>query len=111
MSTQIETWFPASTFGSRLVLLRRELGLSTKEAASKAGLHYATWSTWENGRTPSNQAAVVSSIADAYGVDRAWLMWGVASPDSHDGHPAEPTGLQHAAHDLDWVPVSWSVAA
>jgi|SRR5690625_2130944 len=104
MTTQTHTWVPASTFATRLVLLRRELGLNVKAAAAKAGIHYATWSTWENGRTPSNQAEVVSAIADAFGVDRGWLMWGVPSPGSHEGAPLQPTDYNGWPFDQGWVP-------
>ena len=60
----------------RLVLVRRELGISVKEAADKCGLRYATWSTWENGRKPADMAGVVDAISSELGVDREWLMWG-----------------------------------
>lgn len=69
-------WIPANTFASRLVLVRRELGLTVKDAATRCDLHYATWSTWENGRKPGDMAAVVSAISKGLGVDRTWLMWG-----------------------------------
>lgn len=77
MSTETaHAWVPTDSFGSRLVLTRRELGLSVKDAADMCGLHYATWSTWENGRKPANMAAVVRAISDGLGVSRDWLMWG-----------------------------------
>jgi len=71
-------WVPTDNFGTRLLLVRRELDLTVKEAAIKCGLHYATWSTWENGRKPADMAAVVKAVSDGLGVSRAWLMWGGA---------------------------------
>ncbi|MGC0251551.1 helix-turn-helix domain-containing protein [Pseudactinotalea sp. Z1748] len=92
MSTQtIDAWVPTNTFGTRLVLLRRELGLNVKEAAARTGIHYATWSTWENGRKPSDMAGVVERIAEEFGVDRNWLMWGVPTPGAPEGAPLQPT--------------------
>lgn len=78
-------WVPTDTFGTRLLLARRELGLTVKQAAAKCGLHYATWSTWENGRKPADMAAVVEAVSGGLGVSRAWLMWGLAPEDPHPG--------------------------
>ena len=75
MTTQ-PTWVPRDTFGARLVLLRRELDLSTEEIAGRCGLNRATWQTWEHGSSPRNMSAVVAQIALATGADRDWLMWG-----------------------------------
>lgn len=92
MTTQtVDTWVPRSTFGARLVLLRHELDITVREAAEATGVHYATWSTWENGTTPRQQADAVEKIASVFGVDRTWLMWGAPSPGSHDGAPMQPT--------------------
>ena len=71
-----QAWVPGDHFGTRLLLARRELGLTVKEAALRCGVHYATWSTWENGRKPADMAAVVGAVSDGLGVDRGWLMWG-----------------------------------
>jgi transcriptional regulator with XRE-family HTH domain len=71
-----EPWVPTQTFGTRLLLVRRELGVTVKEAATKCGIHYATWSTWENGSKPSDMVRVVDDISTGLGVDRQWLMWG-----------------------------------
>lgn len=85
----VQPWVPTITFATRLILVRRELGLSVKAAASQCGLHYATWSTWENGRKPADMAAVVSAIVEGLGVDRDWLMWGQTQnaprPDGPEG--------------------------
>ena len=82
-------WVPTDTFGTRLLLARRELGLNVKKAAAKCGLHYATWSTWENGRTPADMAAVVKAVSNGLGVSREWLMWGRAPESPRPGQPGE----------------------
>lgn len=82
-------WVPTDTFGTRLVLVRRELGLTVKEAADRCGLHYATWSTWENGRNPANMAAVVRAITRGLGVSREWLMWGYTPESPRPDTPDE----------------------
>ncbi|HZO69372.1 MAG TPA: helix-turn-helix transcriptional regulator [Kribbellaceae bacterium] len=63
-------WVPADSFGQRLMLTRKALGLSVKEIALATGLHYATWSTWENGRLPSDKVDVARRLSETYGVDR-----------------------------------------
>lgn len=73
------TWVPQETFGTRLMLLRRELGLTVEEAAEKAGLSHATWSTWERGAKPRDLVSVVTKVVKAFGVDRDWLAWGTTS--------------------------------
>ncbi len=86
MSTSPQTaWVPHDSFANRLVLVRRELGLNVKEAAARCGLHYATWSTWENGRKPADMVGVVDSIHQGLGVERSWLMWGVAENPRPEG--------------------------
>jgi transcriptional regulator with XRE-family HTH domain len=78
-------WVPRGDFAARLVLTRREAGLTVREAADKCGVHYATWSTWERGRLPSDMAGVVRRVSDSLGVDKNWLMWGGGFG---DGRPA-----------------------
>lgn len=89
MSVATESaWVPTDTFGHRLVLIRRELHLNVKEAAARCGVHYATWSTWENGTKPGDLAGVVQAISRELKVDRDWLMWGgplAQSPPPGDG--------------------------
>jgi len=72
-------WTPDDTFGSRLLLVRRALQLTTEEAAAACGLVSPTWNTWENGSTPRKLNDVVEKISQALGVDRDWLMWGLRS--------------------------------
>lgn len=75
MTTQTE-WVPGDTFAARLVLLRRELDLTTDEIADRCGIKRPTWQTWEHGTSPRNMSAVVAQIALATGVNRNWLTWG-----------------------------------
>jgi len=70
------TWRPADSFGVRLLLVRRSLGMSQEEAAVKCGLDNGSWSNWENGKNPRNLAEVVHKIVMATNVDRDWLIWG-----------------------------------
>ena len=73
-----ESWTPRDTFGTRLLLVRRELELSQEEAATLCGLPAPTWAAWERkgDRQPRGQADIVAKIAAATGCDRNWLMWG-----------------------------------
>ncbi len=88
-SAHQEAWVPRQTFGIRLILIRRELGFTVKQAAERCGIHYATWSTWENGAKPADLVRAVTDIANALGVDRDWLMWGQTQnaprPDGPEG--------------------------
>ena len=72
-------WVPQQDFATRLLLARRHLGLTVREAAMRCGIHYATWSTWERGSRPQDMASAVQAVADGLGADRDWLMWGTAS--------------------------------
>ena len=80
-----ETWVPTDTFANRLVLIRRELGMTVKAAAEATGIHYATWSTWENGSKPADIVHVVTNISEALNVDRDWLMWGKTNNSPRQG--------------------------
>jgi transcriptional regulator with XRE-family HTH domain len=71
-------WRPQDTFGARLVLVRREKKMSVEVAAATCGVSQATWSTWERGAQPRKLVEIVTTISDALGVDRDWLMWGGA---------------------------------
>lgn len=83
MSTAQEgSWVPADSFGSRLIQLRRAMGLGQKEMALRCGYNDRTWNTWERGAVPRKLNEVVDAIHRATGVRRDWLMWG-----HHDGGP------------------------
>lgn len=71
-----DEWVPATSFGSRLLLVRHAKRITVDEAAARCGLKSATWSTWEHGASPRNMAQVVESIHVGLGVSREWLMWG-----------------------------------
>lgn len=73
---------PTRTIASRLVLVRRQLGISQREAAARTGLGYGDWQSLEDGRAARNLDVKVKAICLALGVDRDWLMWGQAGPDS-----------------------------
>ena len=93
----LHAWVPSDTFATRLLLVRRELGLNVKDAAAQCGLHYATWSTWENGRKPADMAGVVDAISSSLGVDRAWLMWGTKN-DAPQPHGPQGGGEGSVRH-------------
>lgn len=71
-----DTWIPADTFGTRLLRIRRDKGLTVDQAAAMCGVKPATWSSWERGSSPHRMPAVVADIAAAFHADRDWLMWG-----------------------------------
>lgn len=82
------SWVPADTFGTRLLLTRRELGLTTEEAAGRCNIPVPTWNTWENGVTPRKLNVVVQKIHKGLGVDRDYLMWGSTTA-RHSDIPGE----------------------
>lgn len=67
---------PEDSFGLRLLIIRRELGLTQAEAAARCELDDGSWSNWENGSKPRGMDRIVEKIAEALHVDRDWLMWG-----------------------------------
>lgn len=75
-----KNWRPADSFGYRLLLVRREMGMSIDEISTLVGYSNAAWSNWENGRAPRNMAKVVGRLHQITGVDRTWLMWGGKTP-------------------------------
>jgi transcriptional regulator with XRE-family HTH domain len=77
-----------------LVLLRRELGLSQREAAERAGIPFGQWQGLEDDSRQSRRIDVkVARIARAFQVDREWLMWGGALTGPDDIPPAPGTGV------------------
>lgn len=91
MSTETtHAWRPTDTLAARLILMRRELGLSQREAAEKAGIPFGQWQGMEDGhRQPRGLDVKIQRIALAFNVDRNWLMWG--GPLS-SGAPTPPSG-------------------
>lgn len=77
-----EAWRPEDTFGTRLRLVRYQLGLSVEELSARCGVRTPTWSSWERGTAPRGMNRIVERIAVETGVDRDWLMWGGSLPPS-----------------------------
>lgn len=75
-----EAWIPADSFGSRLLRVRKEKGMTVEAIARACGIAHPTWTTWENGARPRDIVGAIEKIAAATGVDRNWLMWGAAEP-------------------------------
>jgi len=84
MSTQVQPsddgWVPASSFGSRLLEVRRHLNLTAEELAERCDVPVVTWRRWEKGAHPRDLAAVVRAVRRETGVDHDWLMWGTDLP-------------------------------
>ena len=77
MSTQTaHGWVPDDTLANRLVLVRRQVGLSQRAAAERAGLTFGEWQGMEDGRSVRGLDVKVRQVSMALGVDRDWLMWG-----------------------------------
>jgi hypothetical protein len=74
-------WRPdLGTFGARLAAVRQSMGWGNiVEAAQACGFPPETWRNWETGRTPRDIVAVCRQVAEATGVDVAWLI-GVEQP-------------------------------
>lgn len=58
------------------MLMRTELGLSQREAALRSGVSFGTIQGVESGRSPRNEVATLKKLADAFHVDKDWLIWG-----------------------------------
>jgi hypothetical protein len=68
---------PKDSFAARLAVVRVHAGgINMTQAAKRAGLDAESWRRYEQGRSPVNLPQVVHQIAEAFGVDREWLMWG-----------------------------------
>lgn len=71
-----EGWIPEDTFATRLILMRRELGMDQAQAAARCGFKTSTWGSWELGHVPRDKTAVCAKIAKDLKVDRDWLAYG-----------------------------------
>lgn len=71
-------WVPqvSDTFADRLLVLRWNLGLSQRTAAGRADISPGRWRDWEKGALPRDMSAVAQALAEAFGVDREWLIFG-----------------------------------
>jgi transcriptional regulator with XRE-family HTH domain len=68
---------PADTFAARLMLVRMHAGnLTIQDAADRVGLVAQSWSNWEKGMTPRDKSDIARDIADEFGVDLPWLLYG-----------------------------------
>jgi transcriptional regulator with XRE-family HTH domain len=109
MSTS--TWIPPDTFPDRLLRARKARKLTVAQAAAKAGVSPATWSTWERGAHPRDLLDVVQRVSNGLDVDRDWLVWGHAEGTSRSttaeyvgdifGGPA--ASADYLASDLELV--------
>lgn len=70
-------WVPnTEQFGTRLAMIRHEMGWNLKEAAVECGLSMNAWARYEDGMSPRNLIQVVGLISARTGVDRTWLTFG-----------------------------------
>lgn len=101
-----EAWVPEDTFGARLVLVRRELGLTQAQAADACGLDDGSWSNWERGARPRGLDEIVAAIVKSLRVNRDWLMWGSTSARlSHAHLTALPSMLDRRLRSPKDVPL------
>lgn len=68
--------YPTDSLAARLVLTRRQLGLSQRAAADRCGLTFGEWQSLEDGRQARGLDHKVARISDGLGVDRDWILWG-----------------------------------
>ncbi|WP_396659532.1 helix-turn-helix domain-containing protein, partial [Microbacterium sp.] len=82
---RIPTW----TFGERMRKVRRELGMTQQEMASRLGVGAPAYSAWESGRhNPGDRADLAVQLEQISGVAREWFLgWADESPrpDGPDG--------------------------
>jgi len=86
----VQAWIPADTFGTRLLIARKQRGLTVEVAAKRCGVAHPTGTTWENGARPRDLVAAVQKISAALVCDRDWLMWGGALASAGPTGPAGP---------------------
>jgi transcriptional regulator with XRE-family HTH domain len=85
-------WRPTDTIGARLILMRRELGLTQREAASLSGIPFGQWQGLEDDeRHPRALDVKVQRIVRAFNVDRDWLIWGGPLVPNEPGATGDPT--------------------
>jgi transcriptional regulator with XRE-family HTH domain len=75
------------TIGQRVLLRRRDLGLSQKALAARCGFPYQVISGLERGRQ-SIYAERLGLLADALEVSADWLLGRTNDPDALGGAPA-----------------------
>ncbi len=67
---------PDPAIAARLAAARRTAGLSQKDAADKLGVGVPALSLWEGGKRSVSTRRLMQ-LADAYGVDPAYILRGV----------------------------------
>lgn len=98
VSTQTDQgWIPEQTLGDRLMLIRRKLNLTQRQAADQSGVPFGSWQGLEDGRDARGLDWKITSISETFGVDRAWLMWGVGMP---TGSPHNRTDAKQVTQTL-----------
>lgn len=104
---------PVDTLAARLVLVRRQLGLTQREAAERCGLTFGEWQSMEDGRQARGLNSKIQRIALGLRVNRNWLMWGGPLT------PPEDINIRSSSHDhadsdepdtFREFGVSWSLA-
>jgi transcriptional regulator with XRE-family HTH domain len=111
MTTQTEHgWVPEDSLAHRLLLVRRQLGLTQRVAATLSGLTFGEWQSLEDGRAARDIARKITAISERLNVSRDWLMWGgplSATPPHPDQlhsvtrrylFPAPRGHMDHSAH-------------
>lgn len=99
---------PRDTLAARLRLLRGEIGLSRRDAAMRSGVPLGTWQGMEEGRDSRKLPLQLTRIANTFGYDRDWLVWGGPLADGMgDGPDGETVIGQYLTHD----PHLWLVEA
>ena len=108
MDEQMKGKVPLDTLGARLILLRREMGWSQREAAEATGVPFGTWQGMESVVKPRKTFSLdvhIAAIVKATGYDRDWLMWGgpLASPSQSGNNDRYTRARARKAQLSAWV--------
>lgn len=76
------TVFTNKQIGLRIKSTREERGMTLQEIANKIGVAKSTIQRYEAGTIENIKLPVISSIANALGVNPSWLIGKVDSPDA-----------------------------
>lgn len=105
MTVQATAFVPVDNLANRLVLVRRAMNLSQREAAAACGVGFGSWQSWENGSAPRNALRDLVRVAQALNVDREWLMFGgPLRPEAEE--PATPPGSEPIPGNIEHQPLS-----
>lgn len=75
-TSDASAWRPQDTLANRVRLVRSTIGISQREGALRIGISPRVWQGLEEGRSVRDAHRHIAAIADAFGVDRDWLLWG-----------------------------------